>query len=158
MIDFSPDVSARLIAEAREDSEAPCFYPGSSVRTSWSERAYQRMQANARPLADQLEAAVMEVATWRAELGTLQDVLGHLRGISDFDSRSCELCVYANGTFVRRCSMHATIDGLRVEVATLSEEREGMRAVVEAAERWVDDSSETYQLYASVRTYRSAKK
>lgn len=136
--DFNADECARLIAEARDDGDA----------------------IDKGPLAEQLEAAVREVAKlkyevgkhsllargWqargdqlpvtgsvvrsdieniaadrdalRAELGRLQDVLGHLRGISDL-GRPCELCVYANGVYVRRCSMHAEIDGLRAEVATL---------------------------------------
>lgn len=69
-----------------------------------------------------IELARMVVAdrdALRAELGRLQDVLGHLRGISDLDGRPCELCVSVNGSYARRCSMHATIDGLRARIAEL---------------------------------------
>lgn len=178
---FDPEECARLIAivrsEAMEDDDVDTEALANQLEAAMAE--VERLDDKVTnyslildgtapyggwPLGEELSAAKKDRDALRTELGTLQDVLGHLRGISDLDSRPCELCVYAGGVFVRRCSMHAAIDGLRAEIAILTEERDHALGHGVLSQRVCDLENENAHLrsaagssaLAAVDAYRAA--
>lgn len=153
MTDFSPDVSARLIAETREDDgglppdwsfawadDAAQVTTGSGLvvegvaTLSCDQHALYivRLRNNARPIADQLEAAVREVA--------------RLTSQAECDRREKE-CIY---------QMHSQV----------VYERDRMQAVINAICACVDDDAastdfaycdEWKLVVSAVDAYRAAK-
>lgn len=116
MTDFNADECARLIAEVREGG--------------W-------VQPPAKPLADQLEAAVREIDQMNSEGGTIY------RGTK---------------------KLIAERNALLAKVAKLTSERDGMRAVADAAcrrvDNWRDMTAEedgSSDLDDAVDAYRAAK-
>jgi len=100
---WDPAESARLLAELREDDARMTRWPSTHAENSANAVAIARLRNNARPIADQLEAAAIEIERLKADVVAADE---RMAGVLD-------------GTFaIGDGTAQAEIERLRAELAT----------------------------------------